>query len=790
MHRPTRAHGAPGRAPRLAAFAALALVLACGTVTRAHAQQVPLDPKSIPQFVEPLPIPSVLNGMTTTPGSPLVVTMSEFQQKLLPNAFYAGLAAPFDAGSYVWGYNHSYPGPTIVATRNVPTHVRYVNDLYNPAGGPLHLQATVPVDQTIHWADPLGTGMSFERYAGPVPAVVHLHGGEVPSAFDGGPDAWWTPGFAYHGPGFVTDTYTYPNAQQGASMFYHDHALGMTRLNVYSGLAGFYILLDPSIEPGNLPGGPADTPQDQYGHSYRIGLALQDRVFDTNGQLVFPSDSDNPDVHPFWTPEFFGDVMLVNGRSWPYLQVEPRRYRFEFLDGSNARFYELRLMNLATGRPGPAFWQTGGDQGLLDAAVKLNDPGVSKPPRLLFAPGERCDVVIDFSGYAGQTLTLVNSAKGPYPRGDAPDPQTTGVVMQFRIGTTVTGGTDPSLDPATAGAIRLVPIERPAIGTPRRELTLNEQPGPDGPLGMYVNNTAWDMPTTESLRVGDTEVWEIVNLTMDSHPIHLHLFQFQLVNRQAFNQRQYLRAYGSPAFGSGPPLPYDSLGAVTGFKLGGNPDVTPFLQGRPSPPDPNETGWKDTFRMNPGEVTRVVVRVAPQDALALAAERGVTLGPGVNLYPFEPWVGMGATDAFGYPGGPGYVWHCHIIDHEDNEMMRRFAVLGPVAVSSLRSAASAPTAEAGVLPALPELRLTSPNPARAGAVTRFALPAPARVELSLFDLAGRDVRALAAGVFTAGEHQVGWSARAGDGRRLACGVYFVRMRCAGVTRTQRVVLLP
>jgi len=761
--------------------------------SQAAAEQQPLDGRNIPKFIEPLPFPGALNGMATSAASPLVITMSEFQQKLLPNSFYSALPAPHANGTYVWGYNNSYPGPTIVAKRDVPTHVKYVNNLFDPTGAPLFLQNTIKVDQTIHWADPLGAGHSFAPYTGPVPAVVHLHGAEVPSAFDGGPDAWWTPGFAQKGPGFVSDTYTYPNGQEGTALFYHDHALGMTRTNVYSGLAGFYLLLDPSLEPANLPGGAADTPLDQYGHSYRIGLALQDRMFDNDGQLYFPSEADDPTVHPYWLPEFFGNVILVNGKSWPYLEVEPRRYRFAFLNGSNARFYELRLLDRTSKRPGPAFWQVGGDQGLLDVAAKLNDPARAKSPRLVFAPGERCDVIIDFSGYAGQTFTLANSAKGPYPNGETPDPQTTGMIMQFRVGTAVTGGTDPSLDPSIASTIRLQPIERPTVGAPRRALTLNEEQGPEGPLGMYMNNTMWDMATTESPRVGDTEVWEIMNLTMDTHPVHLHLFQFQLVNRQTFNMQRYMNVYGMPMAGMGPPLPYQTLTAATGFKLGGNPDITPYLQGVPKPPDPNETGWKDTFRMNPGEVTRVVVRVAPQDALAKAAASAVVLEPGVNLYAFEPWVGMGATDSFGYPGGPGYVWHCHIIDHEDNEMMRRMTVMGPdvpaLAASRLAAVAGAQAVDKQ-LPTMPELRPASPNPAKGGALTRFALPRAGEVRLVAYDVAGRQVRVIASGSFSAGEHQVGWSARDDAGRALDAGVYFVRMQAAGVSRTQRVLLLP
>ena len=735
----------------------------------------PLAPSAVVKFTEPLPIPAAINGT-----QPVEIRMSEFQQRILPAAFYAALPAPYNAGTYVWGYNGSYPGPTIVAQRGVPTRVRYINDLANPAGGPLFLQNQLVTDQTLHWADPLECMMDpacddKQPYRGPVPAVVHLHGGEVPSAFDGGPDAWFTPNLAEKGPGYVTDEYVYPNEQQAMTMFYHDHALGITRLNVYAGLAGFYLLFDPANEPANLPSG-----------SYEIGLAIQDRMFDLNGQLHFPSVGINPE-HPFWLPEFFGDFILVNGKPWPYLNVEPRRYRFRFLNGSNARFYEMRLMDRALKTPGPAFWQIGTDGGLLDQAVKLNDPAVAGSPRLVMAPGERGDIIIDFSAYAGQTLTLMNSAKTPFPKGAAPNPQSTGVIMQFRVGTTVTGGTDTSFDPATTPWLRTEPIERlPALPV-KRALTLNEEMGAGGPLAMFVNNTMWDMETTENVGIGDTEVWEVINLTADTHPIHLHLFQYQILNRQAFNLNKYMQVYGMPMAGMGPPLPYDQATAATGFKLGGNPDITPYLQGPVRLPDPNERGWKDTFRMNPGEVTRVVVRAAPQDALAKAAAAGVTFGPGVNLFPFDPAAPMETIDAFSYPGGPGYVWHCHIIDHEDNEMMRRMSVTSP-AVPGAQAAPARPEVAAAP-PAAVELAPARPNPATGSTTLRFALPAAGAVELEVFDLQGKRVRSLARGTFAAGEHAATWDGRDDGGRLTPGGTYFVRLRAGGAEHVRKLVMV-
>jgi len=764
-------------------FAGLMTAIAASLLVSlpAYAQQTPLPGTSIPKFVEPLPVPSALDGASTSSASPLVVTMSEFQTRILPASFYGALTAPFNAGTYVWGYNGTYPGPTIVAVRGTPTHVKYVNGLARTDGQPLFLQRTIKVDQTLHWADPLETDHSTAPYEGPVPAVVHLHGGEVPSAFDGGPDAWWTPGFAQRGDGFVTDTYTYPNEQQATAMFYHDHALGMTRLNVYAGMAGFYLLVDPNGEPANLPGGATDRATDQYGNPYHAGIAIQDRMFDTRGQLYFPSAGINPE-HPYWLPEFFGDVIVVNGKSWPYMSVEPRRYRFRIVNGSNARVYEMRLMDKVRNLPGPSLWQIGSDGGLFDAPVRLCDPLVQNPPLLVMASGERADIIVDFSGYAGRTLTLTNGAKAPYPKGAAVDPRTNGMIMQFRVGTTVSGGVDGSFNPAVDRNLRPAPIERIAKGPVTRALTLNESMGAAGPLAMFVNNTMWDMDPTEDLQVGSTEVWEIINLTADTHPIHLHLFQYQLLDRQAFSTKNYAKVYGMPMEGMGPPLPYAQRDKVTGFKLGGNPDVTPFLQGAARPPDANERGWKDTFRMNPGEVTRILVRVAPQDAGARAAAQQLTLGPGVNLYGFEPWTPMGETDAFGYPGGPGYVWHCHIVDHEDNEMMRQMFVTGPTAVTAARTArlAATPGPERS-----PVLFAPSPNPTNGRSLLRFELPRAMVVDLAVFDVSGRRIASLASGTFGAGPHALEWDAT----RSHEAGLYFLRLAAGAYVRTERIVLV-
>jgi FtsP/CotA-like multicopper oxidase with cupredoxin domain len=569
-----------------------------------------------------------------------------------------------------------------------------------------------------------------------IPAVPHLHGGEVPPVLDGGPDAWFTSTGGMQGHDYYTNPnnatlgrnealYSYPNTQSAAPLWFHDHTLGATRLNVYAGIAGGYYLLDPA--------------QETYFQSIQmrpvtevIPIILQDRQFDTNGQLYFPNGFPgglngpplNPE-HPYWSPEFLGDTIVVNGKVWPYVDVEPRRYRFLFLNGSNARTYETFLVNPVTKVMGPKMWVIGNDGGFLDRPSVI-DPNAPKPiePHFVIMPGERYEMIIDFTGLAGQTLILKNVAKAPYPGGAAPQGGSTGQLMQFRVSATPVA--DGSYDPAVVPPLPLRPasmvrLTDPATGTLApgvtvakvRELTLNEvalapqtvvdpvtnltTAYPGGPVEILVNNTRWtgkDRPDFKAVTVngiteyvsetpeeGTTELWEIVNTTMDAHPIHTHLATFQLLNRQVFDMK-YLTAYaaafplvtdpsdptkvicakGTYCPGYGPPLPYDSgltrtFGTKTVPLLGGNPDVTLFLANTIQLPDPDEVGWKDTVMAPPGMVTRFVVRFTPTETPASATGVG---------YPFSP--NDGTNGAVG--DSHGYVWHCHIIDHEDNEMMR------------------------------------------------------------------------------------------------------------------------
>jgi spore coat protein A len=693
--------------------------------------QTPLAGADIPQFVEPL---TTFVGQRVTSTS-FTTTMLEFQQRILPDSLYETMVPPFNQGTYVWGYKVDsrppfYPGFTVEAQRGTPTTVRYINNL--PLPNSSHLEPLLTIDQTIHWADPLNTGSSmhmgsFQPYQGTIPTVIHLHGAEVPSASDGAPEAWFTQD-GLHGKGYSTlfstlknaAVFRYPNTQQSTTLWFHDHTLGIVRINIFAGLAAMYFIRDQfdTGQSNNLLRLPAGKQE--------VELVIQDRQFDTNGQLLFPDGTPadnptglngtppNPGAHPFWIPEFFGDAIVVNGRTWPFFCVEPRRYRFRMLNAANARFFQMTLVDSNTQAPGPAIWKIGSDGGLLDRPVKLSDGTDPNSLPLFLAPSERADVIIDFTGLAGRSFTLTNDAVFPFPSGGPPDPNVDGRVMQFRVNLPLSSQ-DTTFNPASGTSLRGGRNQEPAIVqlanqqtgtlgsgvTPsvKRQLVLLEVEGPGGPLMVTLHNSRWtgthdgtstpisgSVPAsmgqpyffTEQPRVGSTEVWEIANLTQDAHPIHIHLIQFQLINRQNFDVDNYRALYDSKFPGGtfeglrpdgtlglvkyapgtfipgyGPPNAY--LTPNADGAIGGVPAFSPFLQGGIVLPDNNDIGWKDTLKMYPGMVTRIVIRWAPIDTPV----NGVK--PGQNLYTFDPTT------------GPGYVWHCHIIDHEDNEMMRGYS---------------------------------------------------------------------------------------------------------------------
>jgi len=594
-----------------------------------------LDPKTIPKFVNQLVKPPVYQPNTgPDPNTDYyTIYMRRGRQQILPPGTI--LVGSPDGKTDVWGYYQDVaggtiggsPGATFEAVRSRPISVTWANQI---AGD--HMFA---VDPTLHWADPNNFGMpmppftpyppGYPQAQSPVPLIPHLHGGEVQSYYDGHPEAWFTNG-GIRGPAFDTsvvvtpDAYSavfnYPNEQPPTTLWYHDHALGITRINVMSGLAGFYLLRDSAdtVAP-LLPSG-----------TYEMPLVIQDRTFKINGEFWFPDVGLNPPIHPYWMPEFFGNTIMVNGLVWPNMNVDRGQYRFRILDGSNARFYTLSFSNKMP------FIQIGSDGGYLQAPVTLTE--------LTIAPGERVDILADFSNLApGTKVLLTNTAKAPFPKGAPADPQTVGQIMQFTV--TANAGLTPAtlpptLNPTLTGVFPTLPTP-----TKTRTLLLWEVMGAAGPLEILLNGQKWAADVSELPVLRSTEEWVIVNPTADTHPIHLHLVQFQLVSRQSFQTKKYVTDW--TLINGLPPFPLDKIPTEL--------PVAPYLQGKAVGPAPNEMGWKDTIQVHPGEVTVIRARWAPID--------------GSPSYPFV------ATE------GPGYVWHCHILDHEDNEMMRPYKVLPP-----------------------------------------------------------------------------------------------------------------
>jgi spore coat protein A len=492
-----------------------------------------LDPNTLTQFVDPLPIPTVArsNGFKVHPAD---------RNARLP--YYRLAMKPFKTKVHrdlpptnMWGFGMSSPGPTLETRSGQGLWIEWANDLPE--------KHFLPIDHTIHGA---------ELDKPEVRAVVHLHGAKVPPESDGYPENWYVPG--------RSAACYYPNDQDAAMLWYHDHTLGINRLNVYAGLFGAFFVRD-TVEDGlNLPSG-----------KYEIPLVIYDRMFDRQGQLYYPV-SDNPKSP--WIPEFAGDAILVNGKLFPYLDVEPRKYRLRLLNAANARFLDLSLSNRQT------FCQIGTDQGLLPAPVALQ--------QLSIAPGERADLVVDFSDHRGERIVMNDEAF---------------TVMQFRVA--AKNVADASSLPSSLRPIKQL-VESAAIKT--RMLTLVEVDDPVArPTQMLLNDAHWNMPITENPVLDSVEIWNLINLSDDSHPIHLHLVRFQILDRRRFDRFTYLNE----------------------GKL--------LYTGPVTPPAPNEAGWKDTVRADAGMVTRIIVR-------------------------FEGFTGR-------------YVWHCHILEHEDNEMMRPYEVV-------------------------------------------------------------------------------------------------------------------
>lgn len=509
----------------------------------------PSNPATIPQFVDQLPIPEVARPTRqyTTSGEEIFYHINMRQAK---HRFHKSFPA-----TTIWGYNGLYPGPTLEVQKDVPVKVKWVNSLPDK-----HL---LPLDHTLH-----GTMDTPD-----VRTVVHLHGANVAADSDGHPEAWYTRDNKYTGAKYTRDVYEYTNHQAGCTMWYHDHAIGITRLNVYSGLAGFYLIRDFLEKRLNLPEGP-----------YEIPLLIQDKSFNADGSLFYPDNATPPVPNPIpSTPSFFfGNTIVVNGKVWPYLEVEPRKYRFRILNGSNLRGYDLKFSN------GALFHQIGTDLGYLHHTVEIDSFSME--------PGERMDVIVDFSDYKGQEILLQNAAPGPPAPG-------MDVIMKFIVKKHLSAPDTSSIP------MELMPSHKmdPALATKERTMHLDEVTDEYGRVVHLLNYKSWGDPATEKPKLDTMEIWHIVNHFNFPHPVHLHLVHFKILGRKPFSE--------------------EDLDENGNYKL----DLASL-----TPPLKYEDGPKDVVRTEPGQVTSILMH-------------------------FKEHTG-------------DYVWHCHILEHEDYDMMRPLVV--------------------------------------------------------------------------------------------------------------------
>jgi len=525
------------------------------------------------KYVQPLPLPGAgIVVATPTPTNPnaYAFTQRQISRQLHPQLPPTELWA-YDDGSGLGGQAGSL-GIVVVAHSGTPVDMTFTNEL------PPTFPDWLPVDTRL-------TATQDAR----VRVMTHLHGGFVAADSDGNP--------ATRPLGFVngeTQTVHYPNQlpQMPASLlWFHDHGLGSTRLGVVAGLAAAYVLRDEhdtGAEPNpiGIPGG-----------AYEIPLVIQDRQFNPDGTILYPS-ADFPGAP--WIGEYFGDVMLVNGKVWPFLNVEPRMYRFRVLNGCNARILNLNL-------GGAPLWQIGAEGGMWDKPVPVK--------QIVLAPAERADLLIDFSKMSGRTLTVGNS-KPPKPVA-TPAPSLS-QVMQIRVGTTVSHPGPTTIPASLPGRAAVLPAPDRT-----RFITLNEIDAETEDWFLDLNGLRFDEAVTENPKAGTIEDWVYVNLTGDTHPMHSHLVTFQVVGRTPFNAEAYEDSFGGP---SGVP---------------GGIDPSDFVTGPMQPPEPTERGYKDTVKANPGYLTRIRAR-------------------------YELPAGVDAPQT--------YVYHCHIVEHEDNDMMRPFTV--------------------------------------------------------------------------------------------------------------------
>ncbi|KAE8730109.1 Multicopper oxidase LPR1 [Hibiscus syriacus] len=550
------------------------------------AEDTLLNPSRLEMFVDELPDMPKIRGFRMVNASPVAHSLSigmfkkkwRFHSYLPPTPVFAYGASRRTA---------TVPGPTIEALHGVDTYVTWRNHL-----PPKHI---LPWDPTIPTAVPATkTG---------IPTVVHLHGGIHEPASDGNSNSWFTAGFKEKGPTWSKRIYHYNNNQQPGNLWYHDHAMGLTRVNLLAGLIGAYVIRHPEVE------GPLKLPS---GDEFDRHLIVFDRGFRKDGSLYMNSTGNNPSIHPQWQPEYFGDVIIVNGKAWPKMTVRRRKYRFRIINASNARFFRFFFTN------GLEFVHVAAD------STYLGEPVVTK--QTLLAPSEITDVVVDFSKSKTDEAVLANDAPYPYPSGD-PVNESNGKIMKFNI------KKKPELDTSRVPN-ELIKYPSPDSSSAKhtRYIAMYEYTSDiDEPTHLYINAKPYEAPATETPKAGTSEIWNVINLTEDNHPMHIHLGLFRVLDQTELVNAEELK------------------GCMSKKNDAVKCQISKYSRGRKIEVPAHEKGWKNVYKMTPGYVTRILVRFSYIHSN--------------TSYTFDP------------TGMPGYVYHCHILDHEDNAMMRPLMVM-------------------------------------------------------------------------------------------------------------------
>ena len=659
------------------------------------------DPAMQPKFVNAVPNaldPGFIYQPSKGPIGKIKVAVGQTSQ-------FTGLVAPdgvTPVPTTVWGYGdkqfYTWPGRTFQVNSNEPLEVKWENRLVDALGVPLPYIITgkdntsigfgdytgrSAYDSSLHWAYSL---LGYEAYsieANGVPIVAHVHGGHSDAIFDGNPEYFFSPDWGVRGPQWVEKKYLYDNSQPAGTVWYHDHALGITRLNVYAGMAGFYIIRDN--DDTGMFGNPLSLPA----FPYETALAIQDKMFKDNGELFYPSFPGDPfyadfitgegavlppDIFPGGGPtalaEFFGDHMVVNGIIWPNMQVEPRNYRLRLLNGCDSRFLAVQFFevpagatNFSTVISGPLpFTVIGSDQGLASSPTTVD--------MLLIETGSRYDIIFDFKNVTPGNRVIMKNIGGDEPfGGDIPGPQVFGetdrimafdVVLQLDTAVPDVSPTGINFGPVVPAPTRVRKVAlfegmdefgrlQPLLGTaePATDYLGNPVNWPNTPayinaglVGQMEGSIAWHSPTTENPALDTTEEWEVWNATGDAHPVHLHLVHFEILGRQEIAWDSHTTEddrvipndmFATPA-GDGtylvnqPVVQHNGL-LGTGFRI---VDQT-YGAIVPQPAGYVENAPKDMVTALPGQITRIKA-------------------------------------TFDKPGR--YVWHCHILSHEDHEMMR------------------------------------------------------------------------------------------------------------------------